>query len=250
MKCFIRTFSFSCFMVLVGFLFSGFIVNNAYADTLVKTFDLSSCFQLISNNAYEYFSFDWENFENPLNELCYNIYATSFDYFKIDISNYSSSDSDYFNFSFGLGLDHGGRFTSFYLNSDSYFPGFVYYPNEPLISDFSIFDDTPFIRNYNFNLSAFQPIYFYDSPSLILSFYTFDSGIIPSGSLSIVQNGTYDVTDYSEAVVNVPAEVIQGDYHDDLVSINNSILICAAVCLVIYFFYCIYRMIIKNTGVK
>ena len=72
---------------------------------------------------------------------------------------------------------------------------------------------------------------------------------LPSGNLDISSNGTYDVTNYAQATVNVPAEVIQGDYHDDLVAINNSILICAAVCLVIYFFYCIYRLIIKNSGV-
>lgn len=70
--------------------------------------------------------------------------------------------------------------------------------------------------------------------------------VSPSGSLFITENGTYDVSSYSEAVVNVPAEVIQGDYHDDLVSINNSILICASVCLILYFFYCIYRMLLKG----
>ena len=71
-----------------------------------------------------------------------------------------------------------------------------------------------------------------------------------SGSLSISENGTYDVTNYAEAVVDVPVQVIQGDYHDDLTSINQSILICGAVLLVLYFFYCIYRMIIKSTGGK
>ena len=70
----------------------------------------------------------------------------------------------------------------------------------------------------------------------------------PSGSLSITENGTFDVTSYSEAVVDVSQEVIPGDYHDDLIMINNSILICAGTCLVIYFFYCIYRMIIRSVS--
>lgn len=68
----------------------------------------------------------------------------------------------------------------------------------------------------------------------------------PSGSLSISSNGTYDVTNYSEAVVDVPP--VLGDYHDDLVSIKISIIMCAGVLLVLYFFYCIYRLLIKSTG--
>ena len=75
------------------------------------------------------------------------------------------------------------------------------------------------------------------------------SGITPSGDISITSNGTYDVSSYATATVDVPAEVIQGDYHDDLVSIQKSIIICGAILLVLYFFYCIYRLIIKNSGV-
>ena len=66
----------------------------------------------------------------------------------------------------------------------------------------------------------------------------------PSGSLSITENGTYDVTNYVTAVVDVPPVVEEGDYHDDLVAINNTIMIVPAVGLVIYFFYAIYKMLL------
>lgn len=69
-------------------------------------------------------------------------------------------------------------------------------------------------------------------------------GSTPSGSLSITENGTYDVTNYSEAVVDVPPEVVQGDYHDDLVNLKQAIIFVPAVALVIYFFYAIYKMLL------
>lgn len=68
---------------------------------------------------------------------------------------------------------------------------------------------------------------------------------VPTGSLSIDQNGTYDVTDYSEAVVNVP-QVSDTPYNEKLDEIKMAILLVPAVLLLIYFFYCIYRMLIKG----
>lgn len=81
----------------------------------------------------------------------------------------------------------------------------------------------------------------------------YQSGITPSGSLSITENGTYDVTQYAEAVVDVPTSSGGGssedcNYHEDLVNIYHAIMVCGGVLLVLYFFYCIYRMIIKTAG--
>lgn len=69
------------------------------------------------------------------------------------------------------------------------------------------------------------------------------SGPTPSGSITLTENGTFDVSSYAEAVVDVPMEVVPGDYHDDLQDVKKSIILVPAVCLVIYFFYAIYKMI-------
>lgn len=67
-----------------------------------------------------------------------------------------------------------------------------------------------------------------------------------SGSLSITENGTFDVTNYAEAVVDVPSSD-GSNYHQDLVDLKQAIYTGVAVLLVIYFFWMIYRIIIINT---
>lgn len=76
---------------------------------------------------------------------------------------------------------------------------------------------------------------------------SFDS-FTPSGTYDISSNGIYDISSYSSVNVNVPETVIQGDYHNDLVNIYNAIILCGGVILVLYFFYCIYRIFIKTIG--
>lgn len=122
-------------------------------------------------------------------------------------------------------------------------------------------------NRYNFINSGFLLLSFKDLYSLsiftngVSSDYSYSmssdnptsSGITPTGSLSITENGTYDVTNYAEAVVDVPQSSgggSGGDYSDELNGVITAIYTCGAILLVIYFFYCIYRMIIKSTGGK
>ena len=89
--------------------------------------------------------------------------------------------------------------------------------------------------------------YFISSNSSVLfelSDSPFSSGIVPSGSINLSSNGTYDVSSYAEAVVDVPP--VPGDYHDDLINLNNTLVLVPAVALVIFLLYLLNRIIIKG----
>ena len=77
---------------------------------------------------------------------------------------------------------------------------------------------------------------------------------VPSESLAIDENGTYDVTNYASVDVNVVCPECSGGggggglSSEDSERIIKAIYAIPAVLLVIYFFYCIYRMFIRSTG--
>lgn len=172
----------------------------------------------------------------------------------IDDSNYNSFD-----------LNCGSDCSSYHyvLLSDLNLTGSLVYSLCPYSSSYTIrivfTINSAFGDNFVFQLNSFdnadRMIYCSASWSSGTSFkLTFSEnnpfGSSATGTINISENGEYDVSSFAIANVNVPPESIPGDYHDDLININNSILVCGAILLVIYFFYCIYRMIIRSSGVK
>lgn len=105
----------------------------------------------------------------------------------------------------------------------------------------------PYDSSWQYTFLTFSNNYNFSSPVTFTLSNSLPSSDV-SGTLDITENGQFDVSSYQFANVQVPEVLVEGDYHDDLIKINNSILVCGAILLVLYFFYCIYRMIIK--GVK
>ena len=97
------------------------------------------------------------------------------------------------------------------------------------------------------NISFSVPFTYSAVISDVNPFVTSDCPPLPSGSFSISSNGEYDISDYASVSVDVPQTI--GPISDDSISkIIFAIFCIPATILVVYFFYCIYRMIIKSTG--
>lgn len=228
MKCLQKLFSsplrLVAFSLLLSITFSTVLIkNNTYAtSSCVQSFD--STFANDSN---------WYNF----NQIC-NFHPV---YVEIDISSslgwpYDSTGSNGYGILSMFDLTSGGIIVnvSRVLEFNSLISHVSLELNDTLYTSSNYLGFMPaqiksIFQNYNLELTYT----FYDSvPS---------SGIVPSGSITLTDNGTYDVTNYSQAVVDVPS--VPGDYHDDLQDVKKAIILVPAVCLVIYFFYAIYKMI-------
>ena len=148
-------------------------------------------------------------------------------------------------------LPHCSDYSYFILENTNYVSGTSYY----IMFDFTGVSNgvrLPIITKSIYDLSDVTQLWFRNPTSFGANTFSYtltnSLGSLPSGSITLSENGTFDVSSYAEAVVNVPPTVIQGDYHDDLVNVKHALYIGVASLFVIYFFYCIYRMIIK--GVK
>lgn len=236
MKC--RHFLSFVLVLFLSFFFGSFITTS---NTFATSVNCGS-FNITSN--YNFFSCD----TSSLNSSVDWYYVFSFD-IQGDFSSLTSSNM---TVSFGnsyisnppIGYPVYGVSPSFNRSMISYMLSFPVIVND---SRRAISDN----QNERISVVFFGNITWLNlATTKTFSVIIYDSfGSSPSGNLDITSNGTYDVTNYATATVDVPAQVIQGDYHDDLVNINQSIIVCGAILLVLYFFYCIYRLIIKNSGV-
>lgn len=241
MKC--RHFFSFVLVLFLSFFFGSFIITSDTFASSVNCGDIVSSFTDItynsSNHSYYY----------SLSSCDTSSLDSSLPWFYHYSLQFSSNRSSSWSFGFLLGTAHyNSDFDSLFADGGK--GSFSSFSGVSVSPSFSFGTLNPHFQNLLFksnsqviNLSSF-------TLSISDSFSSSDCPVSPSGDISIISNGTYDVSSYATATVDVPAEVIQGDYHDDLVNINQSIIVCGAILLVLYFFYCIYRLIIKNSGVQ
>lgn len=268
MRCFLKRFSsWSYFLPLVFLSFLLLTIlntNSVFADSYTYTFDSSN---VSSNLSTQYLWVDdTQSYPNSNLPAFTNPFSFVPRYIQIDFNSVPSNSS----FGASVSLIRYAIATNssllFYnsnlLNTFRYFSSRsfsfsldnIIVPSGLSASSTGLNGDTlggSFLALANFSNSSGSgnpTSFFNNGGSISITFYDSvpSGGITPSGSITLSSNGTYDVSYYAEAVVDVPP--IMGDYHDDLVDIKRSIYVGSATLLVIYFFYCIYRMIIK--GVK
>lgn len=228
------------FGLLLSLFFSFSLSSDTFAESSVQSIDLTSCFVPISgdDSHYQYGSWDDES----LFELCSPTFTG--DIAAVEIVLDAPSDfvvsGPFVRASFMVAINSNGQDIQFFIPNNFSRNLFVYDGITQVGIDMGMF-----ILDGN---------YFNSAPnSFILNIYYGsypDSSCpeSPTANLDITENGQYDVTNYATATVNVPQESSETPYDNKLDQIIQAIYVCAGTMLVIYFFYCFYRMIIK--GVK
>lgn len=209
-----------------------------FFSCLFACFSFSPCYA-VSDYV---FTFDSDNIPSSSSNLCIRGSqhpCSDYNYLIIE-SNFLQFDLSPNNMPFQFAIN-----TVFQDNNNSYISSQYNFPLG--LSDFSVL-------SLSLNIYSVSSWFVSSQSSLPSGWFikltfteNYSSSVVPSGSLSISENGTYDVTNYASAVVDVP-QSSDNLYHDDLQEIKGAIIIGCAVLLVLYFFYCIYRMIIKSTG--
>lgn len=213
MKCFRYFFLSFLFVGFLSFLF----VKNVSALSVTCVLDPT----LINHNSLPS-SCDVSSFDS---DKIWS-YTLSFDNFSIPSTTSGSAVATSFSLSCGAS---SSQVPFFSLPRNNFFSSFS--------DSFIIFD------RLNFRLSSGVCSHY--------SHYSWAAASLSSnysGSISLTISDSY--FDSSCPPVEPCPVIPENPYDTKLDNITMAIYTCAAIFLVLYFFYCIYRMIIKNSGVR